>query len=60
MDVSATQATTYHDIVPHPDSGVSVSWLREVGQLAGGAGAHHLHWAQLNVSVPGVVVVTST
>ena len=60
VDVSATEATTDHHAVPESHSRVAVPGLGEVGQLAGGGGAHHLHRAQLDVSIPGVVVVSAT
>ena len=43
MDVSTTEAATDHHAVSQPCGGVAVPGLGEVGQLAGGGGAHHLH-----------------
>ena len=60
VDVPPTEAAAHHHAVAQPHRGVAVPGLGQVGQLAGGAGAHHLHWAQLYVSIPGVVVVSST
>ena len=60
MDVSATEAATDHHTVSQTRGGVAVPGLGQVGQLAGGGGAHHLHRTQLDVSIPGVVVVSST
>ena len=60
MNVATTETAADQDTVPHPDGRVSVPRLGEVGQLAGRAGAHHLHRAQLNVSWPGVVVISSS
>ena len=60
VNVSTTEATTHHHAVPEPHGRVAVPGLGQVRQLAGGGRAHHLHRAQLDVSVPGVVVVSAT
>ena len=43
MDMPTTETAADQDTVPHPDSRVAVPGLGQVGQLAGGGGAHHLH-----------------
>ena len=60
MDVATTEAPADHHAVAQLHGAVAVPGLGQVGQLAGGGGADHLHWAQLYVSIPGVVVVPST
>ena len=43
VDMPAAEPPAHHHAVAQPHRGVAVSRLGQVGQLAGGGGAHHLH-----------------